>query len=565
MSDQRKYTLSVHKSSDSNKGERYQLKVTDDLGHDVTPDFANSSSATQKAHKMTRAEYDKFIRNGGEMTVCNYCSDRQELKDKITALENDESLDPATKSRELNRLRIEEGDLDKGFKANMDSVMGKDWTDAATEDYLENSNVQPAINLDPTSERVPTEIPDTDGDGIPDFQDENPETPDEVPPDGEYSFNGYHVTLSETDKQLIKSGSFPEVVKNESQYVPKYAKIANACDIESSIQSSKTNTHIIFGRDRTGIKHPLLEGAEKSEANNSSGYGNHMAAGAIDIVVGRGAPFPLGEMKTGPLFVTTEIPKNLDLPNIGPGPADKQKPHPRYMMDAARIYISQKTDADINFGITDFKYEDVFDSSRTRISKDQATINPGIKGKIMPRSAIVAKSDEVRIISRHNIKLVTGGARKKGDSKPTIDGRWNSQGGRIQTIEGIELLAGNGYDAFGEVNRPQPFVLGKNHLDAQDGLIGLLHDLAAIIEALLMTQMEFNGFVMTHFHLSPLFGLPTTFSPILPVIGIKTMIDHIVRAYLGIIFFRMNLTTYKMNFLTPTSKTYVLSRYNRTN
>ena len=62
-----------------------------------------------------------------------------------------------------------------------------------------------------------------------------------------------------------------------------------------------------------------------------------------------------------------------------------------------------------------------------------------------------------------------------------------------------------------------------------------------------------------------LFGLPTTPSPLLPIIGIKTVIDHVVRAYIGIIFFRINLTTYRMNYLEPTSKTYILSRYNTTN
>jgi len=85
------------------------------------------------------------------------------------------------------------------------------------------------------------------------------------------------------------------------------------------------------------------------------------------------------------------------------------------------------------------------------------------------------------------------------------------------------------------------------------------------LEAILMSQMEFNAFVMTHFHLSPLFGVPTTPSPLLPFAGMKTMIDHLVRGYLGIIMLRVNLGGFDLNYLKPSSKQYILSRYNTTN
>ena len=69
------------------------------------------------------------------------------------------------------------------------------------------------------------------------------------------------------------------------------------------------NASIIFGRDRSGIGE--TDGTTNPETglddtNSSSGYSEYMGAGAIDIVVGRGAPFPvsLEGHSFGPLFKT---------------------------------------------------------------------------------------------------------------------------------------------------------------------------------------------------------------------------------------------------------------------
>ena len=45
------------------------------------------------------------------------------------------------------------------------------------------------------------------------------------------------------------------------------------------------NTMIVLGRDRTG------RGESKENTLGKGSFGDHMGAGAIDIVVGRGAPF----------------------------------------------------------------------------------------------------------------------------------------------------------------------------------------------------------------------------------------------------------------------------------
>ena len=63
---------------------------------------------------------------------------------------------------------------------------------------------------------------------------------------------------------------------------------------------------IIMGRDRTGLGE--IDSSDKELRKSDSGFSTHMAAGAIDIVVGRCSPFPLSiEGKSwGPIFNTTK-------------------------------------------------------------------------------------------------------------------------------------------------------------------------------------------------------------------------------------------------------------------
>ena len=81
---------------------------------------------------------------------------------------------------------------------------------------------------------------------------------------------------------------------------------------------------------------------------------------------------------------------------------------PNFHADAARIHISQKTDVDTNFGL--------------RLAHI---------GSPRSKSAIALKADNIRIIAREGIKLVT-----KTDDK-------NSQGGKVKSTTGIALCAGN--------------------------------------------------------------------------------------------------------------------------
>ena len=143
------------------------------------------------------------------------------------------------------------------------------------------------------------------------------------------------------------------------------------------------NSWIVLGRDRP--------------AGIESGYGGlgNTGAGAIDIVVGRMAG-------------TTEGPNsNLTVP-------------PNFFSDAARVHLSQKTDIDANFALV---------GNMRSIGK----------------SGIGIKADAIRLIGREGIKIVTGKAKNvDGAGK---GGEKNAQGGKIEKVAGIHLIAGNDVEA----------------------------------------------------------------------------------------------------------------------
>lgn len=267
--------------------------------------------------------------------------------------------------------------------------------------------------------------------------------------------------------------------------VPKYIKTSCEKVIEHG-----HNSWIVLGRDRP-----------KSRLSGYGGQG-HTHCASIDVVVGRLG----GEGKTYDDSGNTVW-------------AD-----PDFEKDAARIYISQKTDVDDNFGIT-----------RGSIG------NP--KGK----SAIAIKADGLRLIGREGIKLVT-----KIDKK-------NSQGGDIAAISGIDLIAGNKQDEL------QPMMKGENTQEAMRRMAELLDKLNGIVHSLLQTQMTFNEALTHHWHYSPFFGLPTTPSVSVVPAGVTCMMNHLSQTLTSLITHKTNISLWKSNYLLPAGKKYILSRWNNNN
>ena len=208
--------------------------------------------------------------------------------------------------------------------------------------------------------------------------------------------------------------------------VPSYSSRKGDRVIQATVDN---NACIILGRDRNPFGPPksrVPHGSEedpnnpKSTRSEVSGFSDYMGAGAVDIVVGRGAPFAMEKLQHDmfpqglpPLYLTRK-PQDLGATNLTKGN------HPGYVMDAARIYMSQMCQIDDYFKIAKVKLE----ATKGKIT----TVIPQDKG---PCSAIMIKADKLRMHSRRDIYIVAG-----GDFETTSDSNNNSitESGRIHLV-----------------------------------------------------------------------------------------------------------------------------------
>lgn len=208
------------------------------------------------------------------------------------------------------------------------------------------------------------------------------------------------------------------------------------------LTDSTKNVGIVIGSDRP--------------SHLASGYGGKGAqkANTIDLVVGRMASNP--KLKDG-----------MAVNNSFSG-------------DAARIYISQMTDIDTNFGL-----------------------DGGQSGKIKGRSGIGIKADAVRVIGREGVKIVSGRSFDfKGHGS---GGETNSRGGKIsQPAPPIELIAGNvkqesGFLGLGPNTRIlQGVAKGEHVRDALKELSEVVDELwSAVFNLSLLNITTFTSLAVT--------------------------------------------------------------------
>jgi len=323
------------------------------------------------------------------------------------------------------------------------------------------------------------------------------------------------------------------------------------------------NAWIVIGRDRPDTA--------------CSGYGGvgNTKSGAIDIVVGRMSPIPRSNFpgdKSDKIYVDpifTQIVENrlehkqteIDKAMAAADTFDTNKlfEEAPYLQentakfsgvynDAARIYISQKTDVDHNFRI-----------------KAGIKIPSPPKG-VAPMSAIAMQADEVRMISRRGIKLVTLGAYGYGKSSPVF----NSRGGRQTATYGIELIAGNGYDAQGNLLQQEPLVKGYQLSLALEKLGNHTNKLTGIVAELAYNQLKFNKALMSHTHGETFLGAITWTSMEAQMAGAKSIIDYISRTQQSIMSIKSNLAGWTSTWVgagqgPKPSRAKILSDFNTTN
>ena len=108
-------------------------------------------------------------------------------------------------------------------------------------------------------------------------------------------------------------------------------------------------------------------------------------------------------------------------------------------------------------------------------------------------------------------------------------------------------------------------VKGKSLIYAMSKIVKYLDNLSGIVDSFLMSQMEFNSFSTSHFHISPGFGAPTPPSPTMLGSGIATATKQLAQTKASILAFKANLATYNINCLQPGGSDYINSKYNHTN
>jgi hypothetical protein len=252
-----------------------------------------------------------------------------------------------------------------------------------------------------------------------------------------------------------------------------------------------SNCMILFGRDRPrGI---------------TSGYGGrgNTHAGCIDLVAGMS-----GRLAR----------------SVSPNTNKKVNTNKSPELDAARIYISQKADIDDYFSLHD-----------------------GRVGVSRAKSAIAIKADDVRVVAREGIKLVTG------------TDVFNSQGIRMTTISGIDLIAGNKGEEL------QPLVLGENLIKAMKDQNEMITDLNGIVFSLVNAYLSLLAALATHIHVSvPVTGGPTSPSPDLAASCI-TQLNNVALLMGDLTAHQTNMVLHNTNFYTPIGEGFINSPYNNTN
>ena len=211
--------------------------------------------------------------------------------------------------------------------------------------------------------------------------------------------------LNKTSKELLETielgnlnGQFHTIPEEKYEKYPVYqfAEVERSDQLSTGCRNG--NAYIILGKDRNG-----------DLATGFGGTKNMPASHAIDLVVGLASSH---RNRKQPFDSDTEVGKN-------------------FYTDAARVYISQRTDLNTYFGVTE-----------------------GYKKSADPRvgcSGVGIKADAVLVNGRRNVKIRAGGGH--GDNLPR-GGEKMSHGQDLPLdAPKIELLIAN--------MEPEPAVLGN--------------------------------------------------------------------------------------------------------
>jgi hypothetical protein len=245
--------------------------------------------------------------------------------------------------------------------------------------------------------------------------------------------------------------------------------------------------------------------------------------GTIDLVVGRGQTIVGGDLGPAPNLIENtreweEVNKNpmkygdeaekgeksLIKNNYYENPPEGD---PDFMTDLSRIYVSMKTSADMNFGLT---YPSVPAASQSGILAFEFTgvvdSHTGGAAAVNDKPHVVIKSNEIRIIARNaaengSIKIIKEGEAdddENGQGRAVImiqpDGTIMIDGPKIIIGSGIEKEPGMGQQVAVGLGAVEPMVLGQTLEDKLNELIDALNS-HTHIDGLGATGMPVSPFI----------------------------------------------------------------------
>jgi hypothetical protein len=314
--------------------------------------------------------------------------------------------------------------------------------------------------------------------------------------------------LSERSREILELIENGEILGgclntvNDEEKEPTYQKAEAETVLPVGRDRLKgMNSRIIFGKDRLG-----------SLASGFGGNGNP-ASNSIDIVVGMASSYRRNGERLDQNIV---VDKNI-------------------FTDAARIYISQRTNLDKNFGITEGTMYDI----------DAPGSNGG--GGV---SGIGVKADTVLIVGRRNVKIKAG--QSEGTDLPKGK-ETDAHGRKIESYENkIELIGSSGMSL-------EPVVLGDRLTDYLKETADSFNKLNIQLQTLMLDVVSLKIQLLAHIHGDPISGvtLPSPDLAASVIDGLSEDIQNQAYSYIQ----SLNSTVKELNALEiPNNTKYILSK-----
>ena len=314
--------------------------------------------------------------------------------------------------------------------------------------------------------------------------------------------------LSEAEKDMLEMIENGEILGgclntvDETEPNPTYEQAEAEVVYPSKRKQKKgMNARIVFGKDRLG--------------GLASGFGGNgaPASNAIDIVVGLAS----SHRKLGNRITESTV--------VSPNP----------YTDAARIYISQRTNIAARFGVTEGEQYEI-----DRPGKDGG-------GGV---SAVGVKADTVLVVGRRNVKIKAG--RSDGSNLPQ-KGESDAHGRPISSDENrIEFIGRTGASL-------EPLVLGDKLVTYLKSQAEAINKINTQIQGMLLDIATLKIQLVAHVHGDPISGI-TLPSPDLAV-GLIPDLPQDLQNQLYTYLETLNGTINELNALEIPNKTnYILSK-----